>query len=101
MRSPYQCAPESQAQHLSSRSSAFKPHFSKSPRSLATYIEVDGSHSRTAGLIVYGCYSCQRSRQIAAWISLCENGDFHGHDKSCETEQHPKLPRLDRALGIA
>src|SRR4029453_19083498 len=31
---------ESQAQHLSSRSSAFKPHFSKSPRSLATYIEV-------------------------------------------------------------
>src|SRR4029453_7390765 len=33
-------APESQAQHLSSRSSAFKPYFSKSPRSLATYIEV-------------------------------------------------------------
>src|SRR4030095_4852266 len=32
------------------------------------------AHSRTAGLIVYGCYSCQRSRQIAAWISLCEKG---------------------------
>jgi hypothetical protein len=28
-------------------------------------------------------------------------GDSDAHDKSCETEPHPKLPRLDRALGIA